>query len=131
MKQTTIMPDESEEIELPDQWEVEQGFITDQLEEEQEDKRFGKDDPTQYFKCYRCHRKVDRAKELMMQFSGGNQTLGLANILRDYCWSCYFVVKRENGGRLSSLTGREFAFVVTELKNQQQLPLFFGGKNRG
>jgi len=43
-EQTTIMPDESEEIEVPDQWEVEQGLIEDQFEEEQEDKRFNSRD---------------------------------------------------------------------------------------
>jgi len=116
MKKQTML-DETEEIEVPDQWEVEPAFIEDHIESEKEDKRFGNNDPTRYFKCYRCHRKLDRTKELMMQFSGGNQTLGLANTSRDYCWNCYFVVKREAEGRLSGLTGREFAFCVMEIKN--------------
>ena len=123
MQQTTISPEEESErtIEVPDQWEVEQGFIEDQLEEELEDKRFnGNNDPARYFKCYRCHRKVDREKEFMMQFSGGNQTLGLANTLRDYCWNCYWIVKQEAEGRLSGLTGREFAVCVTEIKNTER-----------
>ena len=122
MTEMNLLPEEEPEdpIEVPDQWEVEQAFIEDQLEEEQEDKRFNsRDDPTKYFKCYRCHRKVDRTKELMMQFSGGNQTFGLANILRDYCWDCYFIVKREAEGRLSGLTGREFASVASELMNER------------
>jgi len=94
--------------------------IHEKLEDglKREDNRFGKNDPTRYFKCYRCHRKVDRTKELMMQFSGGNQTLGLANTSRDYCWDCYFIVKREVEGRLSGLTGREFAFCVTEMRER-------------
>ena len=116
VKQTSII----EEAEAPDPWEVEQGFIEDQLEEEQEDKRFNSKDPTRYFKCYRCDRKVDRTKEFMMQFSGGNQTLGLANILRDYCWGCYWIVKREAEGRLSGLTGREFADVATTVTNDRR-----------
>ena len=117
-KQTALTPDEIGEIKVPDQ-EVEQGFIKDRLEEEQKDKRFGKNDPTRYFKCYRCHRKVDRTKEFMMQFSGRDQTLGLANTLRDYCYECYWIAKKEAESRLGGLTGREFAFCVTEIKNQQ------------
>ena len=120
MKQTTISPEEEPEtIEVPDQWEIEQGFIDDQRELDEEEKA-KLNDPTRYFKCYRCHRKVDRTKEFLMQFSGGNQTLGLANILRDFCWNCYWIVKREAEGRLSGLSGREFAFVVTETKNQRR-----------
>lgn len=119
MKQTSILPEEdSETIEVPDQWEIEQGFIDDQRESEEEEKA-KLNDPRRYFKCYRCQRKVDRAKEFMMQFSGGNQTLGLANILRDFCWDCYWVVKREAEGRVSGLTGREFASVATELMNER------------
>ena len=122
MPQISLLPEEESErtIEVPDQWEVKQGFIKDQIEEEREDKRFNsKDDPTRYFKCYRCHRKVDREKEFMMQFSGGNQTLGLANTLRDYCWNCYWVVKQEAEGHLGRLTGREFASVVSEWVNER------------
>lgn len=120
MSQTSILPEEESEepIEVPSQWEVEQGFIEDQIEENKSDNSDTKD-PTRYFKCYRCHRRVDRTKEFMMSFSGGNQTFGLANILRDYCWECYFIVKQEAEGRLSGLTGREFASVASELMNER------------
>lgn len=118
MTQMNLLPEEEPEgsMEVPNEWEVKQAFIGDQIGENTPDKYDSKD-PTRYFKCYRCHRKVDRTKELMMQFSGGNQTFGLANILRDYCWGCYFIVKREAEGRLSGLTGREFALCVTGIKN--------------
>lgn len=75
-------------------------------------------DCIRYFKCYRCERKVDRAKERMMQYSGGNQTLGLQRPFHSYCWDCYCIESREGRG-LGGITGREFASVASKLMNKR------------
>jgi hypothetical protein len=76
-------------------------------------------DAIRFFNCYKCHRKVDRAKELMMQYSGGNQTLGLQRPFHSYCWDCYCIESKEGRG-LDGITGREFASVVSEVMNDRR-----------
>ena len=76
-------------------------------------------DPTLYFKCYRCHETFDRAKEVMMHFSGGNQCYGLQRPIHTYCFNCWLVVSRENVNPIGGLTGREFANVASELMNEK------------
>ena len=72
-----------------------------------------------FFKCHRCERVVDREKELMMQYSGGSQTLGLQRPFHSYCWDCYCIESKEGRG-LGCLTGREFASVATTVINDRR-----------
>ena len=76
-------------------------------------------DVLRFFKCHRCERVVDRDKELMMQYSGGNQTLGLQRPFRSFCLDCYCIVSKEGRG-LGGLTGREFASVASEIMNDRR-----------
>jgi len=72
-----------------------------------------------YCKCYRCERVVDREKELMMQYSGGNQTLGLQRPFHSYCWDCYCILSKGGNG-LGGISGREFAIVASEIVNDRR-----------
>ena len=75
-------------------------------------------DVVRFFKCHRCERVVDREKELMMQYSGGNQCYGLQRPFHSFCLDCYCIVSKEGRG-LGGLTGREFASVASAIMNDR------------